>query len=306
MLEQYKQIYKKVADRIDNWTTMSKNDLVNKYIENEEVNPDLANSYMGAIICRYWGAVNTYYRKNYRQATPDDCHEWLIHAIMYAIKNRPWLDKYKKRLDKSGNLQLNKAYNDPNGPDKVINQCIKQTPQIFYDSIVKDNKRANYTTYKKVKKDGVEVFEVLSESRSLDNLIEQCGDHAIPVSVDHHDSMFFTWANQIIADNFRQQKYFQSFMLDMIANDDVFDHTPTLEVIFNKKRLASKLRSIDDRYCSVFAERFHINKQVVSEAAKNCITSNSNKMYKNIDKAFIDIRQQIKFYDDVQLKEQSC
>lgn len=297
MLERYKQIYKNAADNIPGWKNMSKNELVQGYIDNEKINPSVADCYMGALICTYWNAINKYYRQNYKQATPDDCHEWLVHAIMYALANRPWLNQYKKRLDKDGKLQPNKSYLDPNGPDKVIKRCIASTVKIFYDNIEKDNRRANYTTYDKVVKDNQVSFNMVTQHESLDALIEDKGDQALPTPVFSTNSILDSWSRQLILDNFKQGKYFQSFVVDMIANGEVFDiNKSTKEYEFNKKKLASRLRSIDDQYCKGFAGTFNLDPNVVIAASKECRDIKSIQMYKKIDSSFEIFRRQIPSY----------
>ena len=55
-LEFYRKAHEARASSIEGWKTMNKNDLVNKYIEVED-NAELADAYMSAILCRYWGII---------------------------------------------------------------------------------------------------------------------------------------------------------------------------------------------------------------------------------------------------------
>jgi len=64
MLLQYKKIHESVADRIENWRTIDKNELVRSY-EKYETNPYLKEGYVAAIMCRYWGAIKKYYAKSH-------------------------------------------------------------------------------------------------------------------------------------------------------------------------------------------------------------------------------------------------
>ena len=112
MLEDTYKLYLESAKTIADWNKVSKSELVNKYIEYETSNPELANDYMAAIICRYWPKIQRFYRTAYFSSSYEDIYDLLINSIMRAIKARRWLQK-----DSS-------IYNDPNGPDKAINRTM--------------------------------------------------------------------------------------------------------------------------------------------------------------------------------------
>lgn len=99
---------------IKDWEKINKNTLCNLYIENEN-DPKLRDSYISAIILRYWNSIGKCYYKSSGYFTSDECYNQLITAILHALKNRPWLNP------------ASNVFNDENGPDKVINRCIEST-----------------------------------------------------------------------------------------------------------------------------------------------------------------------------------
>ena len=131
MLEDVRQSYLSFAKTIKGWDTMDKNVLANLYIKNEN-DENLRNSYFSALMCIYWYAIGKYYSESKNSVDIEDCYEWLIHAMTYALKNRKWTDP------------TNKLYSDPNGPDKVINRCIASTRQIFYQASNTAKRRVNF------------------------------------------------------------------------------------------------------------------------------------------------------------------
>lgn len=112
MLQDAYKIFASEANAIQNWNSIDKNELVNKFIEYEVSNPPMANAYMGAIICKYWPKIQRFYKTMSFSASYEDVYDLLINSILRAIKARRWLQE-----DSS-------IYMDPNGPDKAINRTM--------------------------------------------------------------------------------------------------------------------------------------------------------------------------------------
>lgn len=120
MLNDYKILYKNCADIIPNWQKMTKSELAIQYIEHQD-NPNIAECYLSALICKYWNLVNSfYYRQGIKQATETDCYDWIIMGITKALKQKAWM--------KSDNI----LYKDPIGPEKAMMVCIMSTRANFY------------------------------------------------------------------------------------------------------------------------------------------------------------------------------
>lgn len=246
MLDEYYKLYKERADLVPGWKTESKNNLVHKYIEYEKEEPFIAENYLCAIICRYWYNINIYYMKSYKSVPIEECYEWLIHAILYALEHRRWLD-----TDST-------VYNDPNGPDKVINRCIATTRNIFYQASNNDNKKVNYNI-----DHSIDAVEFLSED-------EEYSEDAIEehLNLNHY--------NSFIKKLFENRDYIEALTLDSIINYDVFQRNESNNY-FSKTKLLKHLRSLDDKFCKDFSKRFALDENRV-ELAKNYCSSLSYQM----------------------------
>ncbi|MBO7697142.1 MAG: hypothetical protein J6Y28_04630 [Acholeplasmatales bacterium] len=54
MLDDYKRSYEECANLIKDWKSISSIDLCNNYIKNLNTDSNKAQSYLSAVICRYW------------------------------------------------------------------------------------------------------------------------------------------------------------------------------------------------------------------------------------------------------------
>lgn len=243
-LSEYKRYYEKEASNIPNWRNINKNKLVNSFIENEN-NKTLANSYLAAIVCRYWSNIDKLYNNSKSSSvTREDCYEWVIDAIMYALAKRKWLDP------------SNKLYTDPNGPDKVINRCIASERKIFYQSSNYDCRKVNYTTFS--------TDQMLEENENNSLFLSDKDDYAdINGSVDN-----------LIILSFKRGKYFLAFMIDGIVNYDSFisfrNKSGVITDEFSSIKLLKHLSTLDAEYARSFSARFNINYVDTVKAVIDC------------------------------------
>ena len=265
MIDSCKKTYLQYASIIPGWDKMNKNDLINKYIEVEN-DPQLANAYLSAIILRYWNALNKYYFTSYRSTDVETCHEWLVSAILRALRHRKWKDP------------SNKLYNDPDGPDKVINRCIYSQRQGWFQSANTDKRRANFS------------------AESVDKLVEALGDLApLPTYEERGLDEGSIDINSLIETSFERGDYVMAFMVDGIVNYDSFERTKEDDgrsyLQFSEKKLLRHLNNLDDNFCSVFA--FHFNKSIeeVKSAKDSCRTLTRNRMRSKVRKNLIKLRK---------------
>ena len=243
-LNEYKRYYEKEASNIPDWRNINKNKLVNSFIKNEN-NKELANSYLAAIICKYWGNIDKLYNNSKSSSvTREDCYEWVIDAIMYALTKRKWLDP------------SNKLYNDPNGPDKVINRCIVSERKIFYQSSNYDCRKVNYATFS--------TDQIIEENENNSLLLSNKNDYAdIDESVD-----------DLIVSSFNKGKYFLAFMIDGIVNYDSFisfkNKSGVIRDEFSSIKLLKHLSSLDANYAKSFSARFNTNYADTVKAVADC------------------------------------
>ena len=223
MLEEYRDFYTNWANNINGWDKLSKNELCFKYIENEN-DAYLRDSYLAAIVSKYWGLIKQYYDQSPGVCEPEDVYGWLIDSILYALKNRRWEDK-----DSS-------IYMDKNGPDKVINRQMKCRRATFYQSINKLKRCENFGT------------------QSLDEWVESVGDD-IPVKeqfTDEHTGHI----EEFIRKKFNDKEYESAYIIDIIAFDNVYNAIDKTTNKFSERLLVDELEHIDDDYLIRFAVRY--------------------------------------------------
>lgn len=233
MLEDYKESFRQCADLVDGWQELSKNELCRKYVENEG-NPDIQNSYFGAIMYRYWNLIAKYHYMSSNVASPEDCYEWLEDSVYCCLTLKSWENK-----DSS-------IYRDPNGPDKVINRCMKCARLTYYQFINRKKRKDN--------------FGLLS----LDELSELFGTTVSePESSENLEDDIGKWAiEDYIRYLFLQKDYFASALLDAIQTQEVFDVTTSKEcgqqIKFSLRKLTRFMSTIEDDYVHKFADRYNL------------------------------------------------
>lgn len=250
MLLENKQNYENYADSFlkYNWRKDNKNNLFRKYIENEK-NIPIRDAYFSAIIYRYWNKLYKYYNLSYTSATPEDVYYWIINAAQYTLKKRMW-ENPKSSI-----------YNDPNGPDKVMNRMIKSFRLGHYEKTNTDKRRLNINTL------------------STDYLLESLGDSSLPIIEDRDLSLLEDPVKDIIKEFFAKKDYFTSFMIFNIVFQDVFisDNKGKIKKL-NPKKLNYCMRHIDENICDIFSKNTHIKLEDVKSAAKTCNCLSNNKV----------------------------
>ncbi len=259
MLEECKEAYRREANLIPGWENLSKNDLCYGYIEHSD-NPVLQSAYFGALMCKYWPLIPKYYYMCSNVASFDDCYNWLIDSISYALKHRRWEDP-----DSS-------IYQDPNGPDKVINRYMKCARLTFYQFINRKKRKDNFGM--------LSLDELLNVSES---------------STDSEDYSFSEDNSRIDLDEFIKQQYlkkdyFLAFMLYFILTEDVFDYIDG-KAVFNVKKLAKHIRHINEETGILFAETYNLIPDEVNTVIKNyCTNLSSNLIYSKIEYNLLKIK----------------
>lgn len=272
MLEACKKAHENCADTYikENWRKMNKNALVNRYVEVEK-DPVLANAYLSAIICRYWGNISKYYSSSYKAVDVQTCYEWLVQAVLWAVQHKKWLEPG------------NKLQKDPNGPDKVINRCIASVRLGFFQSS---------NTYKRRQNFGLDSLEGIEESETKSSLIpafesEDLDEGTLSI-------------RQLIDSAFSKKDYTTAFVIDNIINYDVFktskDEQGISHNIFNKKKLLRLLRAMNYQYCETFAYLYNKPLDSVNQAVQECTALSRTRLKTAVDRS---MRNLVKHYTKV-------
>ena len=257
MLSEYREHCRLAANSLPGWEKLSKNDLCRLYIK-EESNPEITNACFSALLYKYWGLIPKYFNQSSNVASPEDCYEWLVASITYALKHRKWEDP------------TSTIYNDPNGPDKVINRYMKCARLTFYQFINRQKRKDDFSTI------------------SLDMLTESLNDNTFDIEdeskrLDTSSKLDF---KDYIKDVFNRKDYFLAFMLDSMLYEPIFDGKDINNPIsksFNVKKLAKYLRQLDTTYCQIFSKRYKIPLETVLNSVKYCNHLSSTKIYSKIE-----------------------
>lgn len=254
MIEDCRENFRKTASQIPDWENLSKNELCFKYLENEN-NKVIQNACFAALVYKYWPLINKYHFMCSNVATEDEVYDWLVDSIQYALKHHRWLDP-------DSNI-----YNDPTGPDKVINRRMKCARLTFYQYINRKKRKDN--------------FGVLSLDELL-NIPETNISKEHTVTLDS-DPIVSIGLKNYVKQLFLKKDYFLAFMVDIIMTDDVFDELNGTHQ-FNSKKLAKRLRHITPEYCELFKERYDLmSEDVYSYYTKYCRNLSSTLIYNKIE-----------------------
>lgn len=252
ILEQNKEIYEQTASQLVGWRDKDKSELL---IQAGNASGKDRDKYFAAAILKYWNKLEKYYYKCKLVATPEDVHTWLINAILYALDHKAWEDPKSN------------IYQDPNGPDKVVNRAMESIRLTFYQQLNRHKRKVN------------------SAILSLDTLIEDYDDVFNPESPEPVESSIW---NYIVTDYFDKKDYFVAFMVDMVLYDDVVKDK------LDEKRLNLYLRNIDNKYCVEFAHRYHYNVNDVIKASSYVTKLSSTVIRKKIEYTLLKLGKEIR------------
>lgn len=241
MLDEYKELCRLSAERIPKWERMTKNELCRAYVANKG-NSEIQDAYLGAILYSYWGLISKYYYLSSNCATPEDCYEWLVDSVLCCLNTASWEDP-------NGSI-----YKDPNGPDKVINRCMKCARLTYYQFINRKKRRDD--------------FGLLS----IDELQELFGTTVSEPKDESQEVKVSTlYIKEYVVKTFHEKNYFVSFMIDCILSDSVFDIVKdnveyTWHPELNVRKLCKSILKLDESYLQEFSNTYQLDLQEVTRA----------------------------------------
>ena len=255
MLDEYKELCKTSADLIPNWSEMSKNDLCRLYVsaKDDEI---LQNAYFSAILYKYWGLISKYYNMSANCASPEDCYDWLVDSVSCCVNDVSW---------ENPNSSI---YNDPNGPDKVINRCMKCARLTYYQFINRKKRRDDF---------GLLSIEELKETWGNTT----CEPQDTSQNIDVSEFVI----QQYIIDQFLKKNYFVSFLVYFIITADVFDVSISSSVKtskFNIRKVCKLLKEMSENDLNLFSNYTNIDIELVKLASKYIISVPSSNMKKKV------------------------
>lgn len=290
MLESEKRMLVKCANTyVSDWKNRSVNELCNLYVENE-TNEILRQGYFSAIFLKKWGYIGKNYNTSKASGfTIEDCYEMVLDAVLYVLKKRMWLNPESD------------MFNDPCGPDKILNRVIYSRRQLWYYNANCDKRAANYG------------------KSSLTEIEEKVGDHS-DVFADGYSGGETDSANTntrlLISHFFDSGKMLEGIILDSIVNDDCFTEksytyafededgythkTSRSSHAFKLSRLVSNIESFDEEKLKRLVVLYSADANKLGEAMSIIKSADKNKLNKII-KALI-----ARMSNDRNIKEAVC
>ena len=238
-------------------------ELCREYVKNKG-NETLQNAYISAILYRYWNLISKYYYQSANCATPEECYGWLVDSVSCCVNLAAW-----ENPDSS-------IYNDPNGPDKVINRCMKCARLTYYQFINRKKRRDDFGTL------------------SVDELKELYGNGA-PEPEDpeqEYDVSLFIIKDYII-EEFRKKNYFVSFLIYFILYANVFDVIKledSRSSEFNLRKMCRIMSTIEEDMLVSFSEDLKLPLSDVTKAAEYVRSVPSGNMKKKIQQTLENLK----------------
>lgn len=263
MLDEYKELCRRAAGVAEGWENLSKNDLCRAYVANKD-NKVLQDAYMSAILYRYWNLIGKYYYQSANCATPEECYEWLVDSVSCCVNLAAWENPESS------------IYNDPNGPDKVINRCMKCARLTYYQFI-----------NRKKRKDDFGLLSVEEMKELYGNGAPEPDDP----TQEYDDSLFII--KNYIEDQFNRKNYFVSFLIYYILYANVFDvikveDNKTSE--FNLRKMCRVMTNLEDDELSAFSRDMKIPHDQVVKAYEYVKGIPSGNVRKKVQNALEDLK----------------
>lgn len=279
MLQQVKKDCMTAASRLGDYQAMSVDTLADGYCKAlDEQDMDNMDSYLGALILRFWYRINKLLQENLNYSTDrTEYFDWLVEAINYACKYRKWQDPANKV-----NAQ------------QCINQCIATIRlQHYYVSNLKKNAGAYGNT--------VSLDDNVAGDPDGKCLLDTIESDEIPADQESHIVEY------LIQYYINNKKLVEAIILDNIAFQDSYKTTKKVvrttdedgnavkyheySSTFWPYRVVQALNALPDDYLEYFMDKYEDVVPVEFEAALNSIKkANNQKLYKSIEKTLASLR----------------
>lgn len=232
MLDEVRKSYYECASIIPDWKKLSRSELCNKYLEVKDTNKYLAESYLSAIICKFWNVFEHNFKTQHGTFYSEiDYYQSGIDGILEALNKHIWTDPN------------NKLYGDCNAPEKVINVIIYSRKNNIYQAASRQKRRLNIG------------------NQSLQEMQEQNVDSIYLKYTDDIDMSEIVIAD-LVKYYFLHFEYLKAFVLDAIINVDLLSGNNYLQ------KLKTHIYNMPDSYIKVFSKQYDIDIFDVSSAVQ--------------------------------------
>lgn len=227
VLQEIKKRFQDCAAGLGDYESISKTDLANGYCDADEAGDEVKRSqYYSALMLRYWYKIYEYAKSCASMRLElEDFVGWMDDSFYWAFRYRRWRDPE------------NPLHDDPNGPDKVFNQCFFSTRGRYYQHSNKEVRKINWT------------------ASSLDALEESVGDHADILGAEdetYHEK-------EIVKHLLEQSKIMDALVVDGILYQDVFDEIKEKDTmqVYNEET-----EEFEDEEYYKYSHQFNLKKLV--------------------------------------------
>lgn len=263
MLDDVKNAYQELANNLEDWKHMSKNEIAEIYLSTDD--EIKKNWCVGALVSKCWTTINNnYYRQYDKQVDIEEYYSWLVDSIMRVLNEQSW---------KNPNSSI---YNDPNGVEKAINTVFKCT-KINYFVAQKRFKRI-----------------VNCNSLSLDSLEEDASDGFFVPFEDEY-SLEDNCITSMIKKLFAKKYYFQAIMLDIISFNDITNNDDKYY-----QKLFVFYTKLPDAYFDHFCEKYDISKNDMYNARTH-LQYNRKYFDRNLNTLFRELKYNKEFMDNLRI-----
>lgn len=233
-------------------------ELANKYCDADENTNELEKSkYYSALIIRYWYMIN--YMKNTCKSCnlrEEDFVSWLEESLNIAFKYRRWRDPN------------NKLYNNPKGPELVINMAIYSTQKRYYNEFNKDKRRANKYSYSMeesidIHGDSAECLQIqdnFEEVIYINDLIQQLinNNKIFEALIVHNICMNNSFVTKI--------QFLKTNNIDMNGHPVIYKQDKSY---FSLTKLVNCMSNLDNNYILNFSNNYNIQQPILNNEIQN-------------------------------------
>lgn len=264
MMDEYKQIYTECANLVEGWKKLSKSELANLYIQHKQ--EPISDSYLAAILLKHWNLISHfYYKQGIKEASEEDCYDWLVEGITSALKDQAWNDPN------------NSLYNDEKGPEKAMMVCIMSVRANYYQYIKYDKRRLNYNNL------------------SLDFLEESSSDgFFIPYNDNHLELP--DYVKSLVIEKFEQKDFFFCFLVDCLLNSNVLDNQSD-DSFVKINKITRCINNIDDSYYQYFSKNYEIEIERVKKSLLYVKIMPSYRIHYNITRVLNELKKDMLLKD---------
>lgn len=259
-----KKIYEESASIIPGWRYKNRSDLCRSYLRVKDTDKQLAESYLSAIICHFWNLIgHNYHSQQGKLATPQDCYEWLVDSITYALDKHVWTNP-------NSNL-----YADPDGPEKTINVCVVSSRANYYVAQNRDKRK------------------IAMESLSLDKL---CEDNSDAYFLPYFDSPDYTTHvfQKRLQNYFENKQYFKAWCFHAMTVCNFVEQQEVegkVHTYYNYNALKRFLRQLKEDDIVFFSSYYKLDINKVRKSVEYISKLNYDQMDSQIKSFLLELRR---------------